>query len=434
MFLPLFFRLIYATIAIYFLISLQDLSFLYKSLVIVNTIIAVWNAFAYRENPYSLHKITNIFILFFFILAHAIQTSHHSVVASVSVKISMNECESFQMIVFFILVLYNLIYYSKYKSYRVSIKSKEISDKTVDEKKLIFVSLVSALFIAYQVKFNVLALLYRGETGDSLYEGPIALLIDKFFHPIPSFCLCIALFLQTKIITRIILFFLVLAFCFPLSLARNTAAMYWMPIIFLMFSLFKRQHVFVSMMFFALLVLFPFFDIFRYTSDIDSVHYEFSLDYLDTMNFDAAQMLMACIQKDIVTYGHQLLGVFLFWVPRSLWPSKPVGSGAFIAGKQIGAFENVSMPYFGEGYINFGFIGIIAFTIVLAVFSSISDKSYWSKNYKGRLVIKDIVYLYLVGGLMFLLRGDLMSSIAYITGTVVSFMVLLRFLGINKKG
>jgi len=47
-------------------------------------------------------------------------------------------------------------------------------------------------------------------------------------------------------------------------------------------------------------------------------------------DFDSYQNFAIVFFEDFITYERQLLGALLFWVPRSIWPNKPIGSGAFV--------------------------------------------------------------------------------------------------------
>ena len=84
---------------------------------------------------------------------------------------------------------------------------------------------------------------------------------------------------------------------------------------------------------------------------------------------------MICRSLDLVSQmgsfkGKQLLGAMLFFIPRSIWPSKPIGSGATIAIYQRQSFKNISCPIIGEAIINFGIIGVIIFAVAIAKTSS----------------------------------------------------------------
>ena len=84
------------------------------------------------------------------------------------------------------------------------------------------------------------------------------------------------------------------------------------------------------------------------------------------MNFDASQEFMIAMKWQTITWGYQLLGALFFFVPRAIWATKPIGSGAMLASHQPRAFTNIAMPYWGEGYMNFGILGVVIFTIILA--------------------------------------------------------------------
>ena len=174
-------------------------------------------------------------------------------------------------------------------------------------------------------------------------------------------------------------------------------------------------------MFGGVFLIFPFLDNFRYYTG--EMSFNISFDYLNTMNMDASQIFMAVISIGIITWGQQLLGTLFFFVPRSIWLSKPVGSGHFLITQMKGDFANVSMPYFAEGYINFGLIGIIIFTMMLAYLTGRLDGKFWTPSKKK--CPQDGYYLILCGAIMFIMRGDLMSSGAYTLGTLLSYWLVL---------
>lgn len=123
-------------------------------------------------------------------------------------------------------------------------------------------------------------------------------------------------------------------------------------------------------------------------------------------------------------------GMFGLGVPSKSYnimaASKPMGSGFYVAETTHLSFNNISMPYFGEGYINWGYLGVVLFAIVLAYVLAKLDKKYWTyTHYQGKTINK-IKYFMLLGLLMFILRGDLLSSFAYTIGYMVSFEITKR--------
>ncbi len=127
-----------------------------------------------------------------------------------------------------------------------------------------------------------------------------------------------------------------------------------------------------------------------------------------------------------ITWGNQLLGSLLFFIPRKFWPQKPIGSGHTIATDLGWDFTNVSCPYIGEGYINFGILGVILFAITLAVLTKFGDVAYKKSVYSNskEITIIELVYPFSIGFLFFILRGDLLSSLSYYIGFMVPVILL----------
>ena len=251
----------------------------------------------------------------------------------------------------------------------------------------------------------------------------INLLFGKFIRPIPFCCVVIGFLFQIPSKYRLLLTAEMLLALFPLGLPRNAVAMFWLPFCLLTIPFFKKKNFFVASLFLGLMVIFPFFDNFRYYTG--SVSFDFNFSYLNTMNFDASQEFMAVIKMNIITLGRQFLGVIFFFIPRTIWPTKPIGSGAFVAESQH-VFSNISMPFFAEGFINFGYLGVLIAVLFLAWFSAKCDKLFWLNKKSSKNMFAGI-YLILIGSMMFVLRGDLMSAYAYTLGASCSYMVVYKF-------
>ena len=152
-----------------------------------------------------------------------------------------------------------------------------------------------------------------------------------------------------------------------------------------------------------------------------------------SLDYDSWAMGMAVIdyaEHFGVTYGRQLLGSILFFVPREFWKGKPIGTGAFVAEKRLMTryqmwFSNLSCPLFGEAYINFGIVGVIIFGFVLGLLGKIMDFRLDTTN---KLSYKDSLKVYICLFMFFMLRGDLMSSFAYLVGTLFALLVLPVFI------
>lgn len=106
-----------------------------------------------------------------------------------------------------------------------------------------------------------------------------------------------------------------------------------------------------------------------------------------------------------MTWGHQLLGSLFFFVPRAWWPGKPVGSGYHVAESAGFQFLNVSAPFWSEGLINFGVPGVFLFMTGLGgCMKRLDVRAAHGYGYST------IIFAYMSGFLVLLLRGDLMTT------------------------
>jgi len=413
-------------------ISINDIA--YRFLSLINAVLTVLFIFSYSKRSYSLHKIVNIFLLFFFVIANAIQFSKDTITSSIPIKLVSEDYVYFQIIVFLIILIFNIAYgqFDKMKFKELSIKSIAYSPK-----RLIILSLLSLMIMLWLYRNNLLYFFVRGVAedlqngasgGGEETQGNVGyMFLEKVVRAIPFSCAIIAINFSIPKKLRFILLFIMLIALFPPGLSRNATAMYWLPILLIICKRLDKGNLFVFVMLLALLVVFPLLGIFRKWDG--TFDFGYSLDYLNTMNFDASQEFMIIIKKNVITMGGQLLGAIFFFIPRSIWPDKPIGSGAFVAEKE-GVFSNISMPYFGEGYINFGYVGVVVFSFFLAYLCSRLDKDYWRKS-KVYNRFKPY-YLLFLSSILFIMRGDLMSSIAYTTGTAISIYMTERIVQIQK--
>ena len=136
-----------------------------------------------------------------------------------------------------------------------------------------------------------------------------------------------------------------------------------------------------------------------------------------------------------VTAGNQLLGAIFFFVPRSIWPGKAVGSGYHVADTLGWSFKNLSCPLPGEGYINFGIIGIILFGVFIGRLTMKLDVLYWkSIDIKQKNIRRiDVIYPVTAMFFFFMCRGDLMSSFAYMVGYIAVWEICIQIMRFSVK-
>ena len=409
------------------MLSMGVKDMVYLSIALVNCEICAFSLFAYRKEPFTVYKINHLFFLFFFIFANAMQYANNSIVSSLYVELTKDDYQMFQFLVFCILIFYNIFYaYWHQKAPRILMRESFL--KKCDSRILILIAAVAFAFVLFRYRHNPARLFFRGiagqwhtTKGDTFAAS--SLLFGKLIRPLPMVCYLIAKEQNKSLLVRGILLFMMLVCLFPTAMSRNAVAMYWLPVALLAFKPFKRQDLFVLTMLGGLLIVFPFFDNFRYFNG--NISFSFSFDYLNTMNFDASQEFMITMKLKLVTWGRQLLGTLLFFVPRKIWPTKPLGSGATLAGVQ-GVFSNISMPFVSEGYISFGYVGIFVYAFIMAFVSAYFDKNYWhARNEAIRNWFAPFFFV-LVGSAPYLMRGDLMSSFAYVLAIFFN-IVMVRF-------
>lgn len=390
--------------------------------------------FSQKNRPFSLYKMVHLFFLFFLCVAPIIQFRES--VYFFGTRFSEYDYVFTSFIVLLILIFLDIIYLIKSKKASNIILASNACHKSLTIKKELCFVIISWLIVfifLYINKFNIVSIFVRG--GESATRLDVSktysLLLENFCRPIPMIFFLVAYIYKTPHKFVLYLLFIAVLISNPLTgLSRFAAAAIYIPICLTILPMLKKRNVFVLSMVVGLLLIFPFLNNFRYFSSNTDIELGFNFDQFKELHFDSYSMFMRVLKFDIVTYGYQLLGVFLFWVPRSFWPSKPIGSGAFMADETNLSFSNISMPYFGEGYINFGYIGIVLFTFVLACIMAKYDNQYWKAIYKQDKNIESIKYFILIGFFMMIMRGDLLSSFAFLCGYLSSFYVIKHLMKI----
>lgn len=223
---------------------------------------------------------------------------------------------------------------------------------------------------------------------------------------------------------RFILLLVCMLICFfPTSLPRYKTITIYGTVFLVMFPSVKKGSNFFWIFVLALFFIFPLMNGFRHILSMDSIREVFDDGFLSVYtdaDYDAYRMLSSAIvytRNYGPEWGFPLLGALLFFVPRTIWSSKPGGSGAMLIRSELGAdtVSNVSCPFIGEGYLNFGFVGMILFGLFMGIWICKLDHFYWD-SHKDKDYVVFSPYLFIVFMLFFMLRGDLLSSFAYLCG------------------
>jgi hypothetical protein len=116
------------------------------------------------------------------------------------------------------------------------------------------------------------------------------------------------------------------------------------------------------------------------------------------------------------TWGRQMLGGFLFWFPRTFWPTKPIATGT-LASRSLGFdFTNLAPPIISEPLVDFGLVGV---PIVAGLFAWIlwrTDAIYWTPGREGiakTYRIIDVFYPFWLVAVVYHTRGDMFASMTF---------------------
>lgn len=145
-------------------------------------------------------------------------------------------------------------------------------------------------------------------------------------------------------------------------------------------------------------------------------------------NFDAFAMLASTTQYTDnygYSWGHQLLLPGFFWVPRSIWNSKPEGTPKSVA-DFINLYNlNVSCPLWAEGYVNFGIFGVFMFLFFFGWLARVGDDFQVQATGRPGPALQTVISSFFAANTFILLRGDLTSGTMYLQLVIVfSFLIL----------
>ncbi|MFF9348907.1 hypothetical protein [Streptomyces sp. NPDC014734] len=165
------------------------------------------------------------------------------------------------------------------------------------------------------------------------------------------------------------------------------------------------------------LVLFPYADRFRYDGagyrpvDSSSV-----FEPLATKDYDQTVMFantLAWVDTRGHTYGRQLAGSALFFVPRSVWSGKPEDTGVRV-GQWMGMnMTNLSAPLWTELWVDFGAVGMTGAFALVGYLAARADRRYAravSRAGPGPGSVTAVVVPLIAGYTFILLRGPLLQA------------------------
>ncbi|WP_394355200.1 O-antigen polysaccharide polymerase Wzy [Nonlabens antarcticus] len=229
----------------------------------------------------------------------------------------------------------------------------------------------------------------------------------------------------------------------PFVEKRNALGPIYFLLIFLFFPKILNSNVKMSLTFFVIMILFfPLLQILThsdygfqemvnnpslFTNVIDKG--SLSKGFM-SLNYDAfcnIGVVIEVVEKNGFSWGYQLLSALLFFIPRSIWSGKPDASGQVVGDHLINNYDyyfaNLSNPLVSEGYMNFGFLGVVIMAVALAL--TIVYFLTWLNSHDH---LKKAVAFYFAVHLLFLLRGDFTNGYSYFVGTFIGLYVIPKLI------
>jgi hypothetical protein len=147
---------------------------------------------------------------------------------------------------------------------------------------------------------------------------------------------------------------------------------------------------------------------------LEAEQYASGLSFNQTLlsyDYDSFQILaytFLTVDKIGTAKGMNIVGAFMFFVPRSWWPQKPEPTCFTIYDQMLDyrsvGTNNLSTPLMAEGYYAFGWLGVLLVSLAYWWFvfwiDRISRKDSGSLSFLWRCVFSGLVLIFLRGTLM----------------------------------
>lgn len=409
---------------------------------ISNALIVVYSLYhllANETTSYSAKKVFYLFVFFFMGIAPVLQYKNGDQTVG-GYDIHEGTYVLTNYIILGILICFDIFYYLFYthKTFGFIRRNffRDVFLPIEDNKRIrilmFLISLFSLCFTIYHFKDSLYLLVFRGldgvEIDTSSNSGNFGeAFFSTFLRPLSVVCCVNYWCIGRRKYLKFLLLVIMLLACFPTSLARLRVAAYYLPLLIIMFPSLRWKNRYVLLLAFGLLFVFPFLDIFRSWGE-ENITFNPDFEMFRTMHFDSYQSFAFVIQNNIITWGRQLLLVLFFWIPRSIWETKPYMSGIMVADDYGLWFSQISMNYFGEGYLNAGIIGVFIFVVILAYITAFFDKLYWLYNGANIKSLFTPFYLFFIGMYFFFMRGDLMYGTQYTVMLLFANYVVFRII------
>lgn len=393
--------------------------------------------------PFTLGSSHWVFILFFFFLAALTQyiTHQHPV---------QNDVGAFDQEALYangLILLWSLGFLTSYQAIQRRLKKTPVRLPGEAERApnyFLLIGLIGFATVVSILVYGLTALMsrYDASRAGAQLDSPVQGLIGHFCRYITILCFClIVMHKRPKSLMYWIAIAVAAAASFltddPISVPRFLAGTLALAVLCTFLRRVRSSGLWLPITLVAgLILVMPVLNLTRNThlSNINWAAYS-PADVATTLtdgDFDAYQMMCNTVHMpgDQITWGDQLYGSLLFFVPRTLWPDKPVTSGIYVGNYYDLGFVNFSEPLPAEGYVNFGIPGVLLFAVIFGLLLGWADHAYWRQmdtrpDTLGPTALQ-LGYVFMVGLVIYTMRGALMSAMPDIAAFLAGAWLVTR--------
>lgn len=346
----------------------------------------------------------------------------------------------------FIVLLWNITYLMFYKKMKININMIRLKKYLLKPQKISLLSQVIIFSIAVISFISLVELVgfenmfYRSTNEVNIEDSVISFIVSRFLRSVIVIIAMafIALNMNKKLVLRNLVIGIVCTFSlivnFPASVSR-----YWMGallggLLFFWYCEHVNSRKIDYLIIINMVILFPLLSYFKFhnISDllVEKEIYSGMIAGFNTIDFDAFTLISRTVDYVNIhglSFGEQLLNVIFFFVPRSIWVDKPLVTSIMVVSSQNQEFTNLSCPLAAEGYINFGLIGVVLFSMVYAVINRYIDDVYWDNSNGRYLNIINILYPILCLNTLTINRGPLQPSFVPTVAIIMSVCFVSLF-------